>query len=151
MNDQPPPNVQSSASGEPVIRLNGKSFTIAEAASLAYSEQNSGHFQAAVAVYDEVLAKAPGFAEVHNNRGVCLQAMKRHSEALASFDNAIAVNPGYANAHNNRGSVLRAMRRLEDALASYDQTLAIKPDHVNALTNRGALLRTLNRYEDSLR
>src|SRR5579863_4234266 len=128
MNNQPPSQRQFSAGNTPVINIQGRSLTIAQAAALASAQQNQGNFPTAAAIYDLVLAQAPDFAEAHNNRGVVMQALRHPEEALASFDRAIAVNPDYANAHNNRANALRDLQRHDEALAGFDRTLALNPE-----------------------
>ncbi len=133
-----------------VVHIRRKSYAIADAGVLAIKELNLGNFQAAVEIYNLILAKVPGSAAVHVNRGVALQAMKRYEDALASFDKAIAIKPDHAEAHNNRGAVLQKMNRFEEALASYDKAIALKPDYANPHQNRGSILKNLNRNDDAL-
>ena len=135
---------------EPVIRLHDKPVTIAGACAIAVEEHRRGNLQAVVDIYSLILAKVPDYAEIHNNRGVILQAMQRYDEALASYDKAIAAKPAYANAHFNRGTVLKKLRRRDEALASYDQAIALNPNHVEAFNNRGVVLQELKRYDEAL-
>ena len=57
-------------------------------------------------------------AEAWNNRGNCLQALRRFDEASASYGKAIAINPAYAEADlkcrkpRNRARQLRAGNHL---------------------------------------
>jgi tetratricopeptide (TPR) repeat protein len=132
------------------VRLRGRSYSIAEAGALAITEHNLGHFQAAVDIYDLIRANFPEYAEVHINRGVALQTMKRYADALASFDLALALKPGYAEVYNNRGAVLQLLKRYDDALASYDKAIALKPDYANAHFNRGSTLKTMKRHAEAL-
>src|SRR5580704_6581722 len=124
---------------EPAIRWRGKRFPIAAACALAVQEHRLGNLPAVAEIYGLILAKVPGYAEGHNNRGVVLQTLNRYNEALASYDKAIALKPDYANAHFNRGIVLKKLARPDEALASYDQAIAAKPNHAEAFNNRGVL------------
>ena len=133
-----------------VVRLCGKSHTIAEAGALAIKEHYLGNFQAAADIYDLIRAKVPDSAEVHINCGVTLQAMKRYADALKCFDQAIALKPNHAEAYNNRGAVLQSMKRFHDALASYDQAILLKPDYANAHFNRGSTFKTLKCYVEAM-
>jgi tetratricopeptide (TPR) repeat protein len=133
-----------------LVHLRGKSYSIPEAGALAALEHNRKNLQAAVDIYGLILAKVPGYAEVHNNRGVILHEMKRYEDALASYDNAIALKPDYVKAHNNRGITLREMLRYQDALASCDKAITIQPGYAEAHNNRGATLQALQRYDDAL-
>jgi tetratricopeptide (TPR) repeat protein len=132
------------------VRLRGRSYSLAEAGALAIKEHKLGNFQAAMDIYNLIRARFPEYAEVHINRGVTLQAMKRYADALASFDQAVALKPGHAEVYNNRGAVLQLLKRYDDALASYDKAIALKPDYANAHYNRGSVLKQLRRYEEAL-
>jgi len=135
---------------ETVIYMRGRTFTLAAASALAIQEQNSRNFQAAVNIYNLIIAKIPDQAVLHINRGVVLQEIRRYDDALASFDKAIALKPDQAEAHNNRGAVLQKMQRHEDALASYDKAVALNPGYANAHYNRGSALKKLKRNDDAL-
>jgi tetratricopeptide (TPR) repeat protein len=141
---------QSQDEHRDAIRLRGTLHTIADAYALAIKEQSLGNLQAAVDIYNLILAKVPNSAAIYNNRGVALQAMRRHDDALASFDKAIALKPDFAETHSNRGAVLQKLKRYEDALASYDKAIALKPDYANAHHNRGSILKILRRHDDAL-
>lgn len=129
---------------------NSPQLTLSEASALAAREQQAGNYQAAIEIYDLILAKVPNFAEAHNNRGAILQLMGRYPEALACYDKALALKPDYANCYFNRGFTLRQMSRLEEALASYDKAIALNPNHAEALNNRGTLLQSIKRYDDAI-
>jgi tetratricopeptide (TPR) repeat protein len=133
-----------------VIKLRTGKHTIAEASAIAIQEQKKGNHQAALDIFDLILANLPNSAEVFNNRGAILQNLGRVDEALASYDQAIALKPGYANAHFNRGSLLKKLNRFEDAVASFDQALAFEPRHVEAYNNRGVALQQMRRFDDAL-
>ena len=104
----------------------------------------------ALAAFDRLLAREPGFAPGWNSRGVTLRHMKRLEDALASTDKALALAPDLADAWNDRGVILRDMERMDDALAAYDKAIALNPRHVFAWTNRGAALRALERRDEAL-
>jgi tetratricopeptide (TPR) repeat protein len=147
---KPGGTIQLHGKPEPAIRWRGKRFPIAAACALAAQQHQLGDSQAALEIYDLILAKVPGFAEGFNNRGVILQTLNRFAEALASYDKAIALKPDYANAHFNRATTLKKLARLDESLASYDKAIALKPDHAEAYNNRGVLLQELRRYDEAL-
>lgn len=135
---------------KPPIRVRGRSYTVAEAGALAVKEYGLGHFSVAADIYKLILAKSPGAAEAHNNRGVVLHAMKRYAEALASYDRATALKPDYADPHINRGHALHALGRLTEALASYDRAITLRPEHSGLYNSRGVTLFELKRYAEAL-
>jgi tetratricopeptide (TPR) repeat protein len=136
--------------GQPTIQWRGRTLAIAEAGAAAAQEQRLGNLQAAVDIFNLLLAKLPGSAEVYNNRGAILQMMKRYDDALASYDKAIALKPDYTNAWFNRGSALKQLNRFEEALASYDKAIALNPGHAEAHNNRGVLLQQMRRFDEAI-
>lgn len=79
-------------------------------------------YEAALAVFQEVLQDHPDFADVHNRMGLCLAMSGRHAEALAAFQEAVRLAPTYAEAHLNRGIVLTELGRHEEAQAAFDES-----------------------------
>src|SRR5215469_12134227 len=132
------------------IQWRGKALTINEAGAVAVQEQRQGNVQAASDIYDLIAARLPNSAEVHNNRGVLQQLLRRYPEALASYEKAIKLKPDYANAHFNQAFILKLLNRYEEALASYDKTVALNPGHAEAHNNRGALLQDMRRYDEAI-
>lgn len=132
------------------FNLRGRSYSLAEAAALAASEQNLGNFQSAVDIYDFILAHVPNQAVIYNNQGALLQKLKRYDEALAGYNRAIVLKPDYANAHYNRGLLFKELSQPGSALASLDQAIALKPDHAEAHNSRGIILQGLKRFDEAV-
>ena len=123
---------------------------MAQAGAEAVQEQRQGNVRAAADIYDLIASRFPNSAEVHNNRGVLQQLLKRYPEALASYEKAIALKPDYANAHFNRAFILKLLNRYEEALAGYDKAIALNPGHADAHNNRAALLQDMRRYGEAI-
>ncbi len=84
-------------------------------------------FDAALEIFDEVIAEVPSFADVHNKRGLCLAMLGRSREALEAFEDAVAIASSYAEAHLNRGIVLQELGEHDRAQAAFDE--ASRLDH----------------------
>jgi len=125
-------------------------YSLAQAEALAIRELTAHNPRAAADIYDLMLARVPGQAEVYNNRGVALLNMKQYDEALASYDKARALRSDYAEAHNNRGAALHEMKRYHEARVSYDQAIALNPNYANAYSGRGSTLHALKQNDDAL-
>lgn len=110
----------------------------------------SGKAEAAIALYEQVVALAPEHAPAHMNLAVAFRGLRRLDQALASYDRAVALRPDDPDLHNSRGNTLSDLGRLEDALAAYDRALAARPDHPNAHYNRGNTLVRLDRIEEGV-
>lgn len=72
-------------------------------------------YEGALEVFRGVLAEHQGFADVHNNAGLCLAMLGRAEEALPHFEAALEINPRYAEAHLNRGIILNELGRHDAA------------------------------------
>lgn len=109
-----------------------------------------GRPDAAIAVYDRLLALQPAHAAAHINRGIALGLLGRHDEALVSYDHALRLQPQRADAHANRGVALSALQQPEQALLSLDRAIRLQPAHADAWNNRGNTLRALGKLNDAL-
>ena len=108
------------------------------------------NLDAALDIYDKVMALEPAIAEVHNNRGLILERLGRHADALASYDKALALDASLSDAHVNRGNALHQLQRHDAALNAYDAALALAPDAAAAWLGRGNALHELKRYDAAL-
>jgi tetratricopeptide (TPR) repeat protein len=87
---------------------------------------------AALAAFDEALARDPSYPEAHNNRGNALQRLGRHDEAIAAYRQALALRPGYAEALCNEGRALHLAGRPEAAAERLAQALTLRADYPRA-------------------
>ena len=65
-------------------------------ADLATLYQDTGRLQDAAACWRELVVRAPGSAEMHNNLGAVLHRLGRTEEAVATLEMALAINPAAA-------------------------------------------------------
>ena len=93
--------------------------------------------EAAIGIYDQILAIAPDTIAAHHQRGIAQAACGRAGAALASFDQVIARAPTHLEALINRGVMLTALARPDAAIASLDRALALAPGQPEAHYNRG--------------
>jgi tetratricopeptide (TPR) repeat protein len=110
----------------------------------------AGNPRRAVELIDGAIELVPGYAPMHNNRGVALQELRQWEAALASYDRAAALDPTYADPHYHRGNVLCEQRRWEPALTSFARALALNPYHAEAHSNRAFALKELARLDEAL-
>src|SRR5688572_16700119 len=85
-------------------------------------------YAAALADFQEVLARNPRFADIRQLTGLCLSFLGHAEAALAEFDHAIALNPGYIEAYINRAITLNELGRFEEARASFAQAAALETE-----------------------
>jgi len=97
-------------------------------------------WRSGLSLWDDVLAKYPGTALAHNNRGVLLAEQGRLSEAIEDYDQAIAVEPDYAKAFNNRGSAKLLEGDHEAAIRDFNQAIRLDAGYPEGYYNRGLAL-----------
>ncbi len=103
--------------------------------------------EAALASFDEALALAPDFALAHLNRGICLAALQRNTEAEEAIRRAIDLEPGYAVSHASLAVLMIGEERYTEAEASLQQALALDPANVEALRGMGMVYLLQERAE----
>lgn len=91
----------------------------------------------------------PGNELLICNRGACLLALGRASEALACFDQALDIRP-LDIAWLNKGAALALLGGQEKALACYDRAIELNPSYAKAWTNKGNTLARLGRPREAV-
>jgi tetratricopeptide (TPR) repeat protein len=106
-------------------------------------------YEAALDIFDRVLAMNPQIPEAWNDRGVALFRLCRAEEALECYCRSLAIDPENLDALRNKGLVLRSMGDLEGALQAYDSVLQKGGDAVD-MESMAAVLAALGRLEEAL-
>jgi len=88
----------------------------------------TGHFDAAVKLYDRAIALSHGNAQYHASRGRALAALKRSEEARQSYRQAIEFNPGLGNAYHGLGMLDYAQRDYAGAAWNFQAEIVCAPD-----------------------
>ena len=131
-------------------------------ASQLFAEAIAAHraqdFPRARALYERLLARAPGDPDALNNLGVILTMERDYDRAYELLRRAVTAAPRNAGAWNNIGNLLREQGKTGEAITAFRQALAIDPGHQGAgvglaqqylATN--ALSQARERLEDVLR
>jgi tetratricopeptide (TPR) repeat protein len=93
--------------------------------------------EAALAVYEQVLARHPRSAVGHLRKSRCLHKLGRLAEALAVVEQAIALSPAtLSEALHDQGLLLNALGRLDEACAAFDRALQVTPQAAHILFAR---------------
>lgn len=99
-----------------------------------------GEMDAALACYEEFLARRPAHADSSYNYARLLNAAGRHEDALAEYRQALDQGIGQAEAvHTNMSVILSTLHRHDEARASLDRALSLNPRYVPALYNLGLM------------
>jgi Ca-activated chloride channel family protein len=104
----------------------------------------AGKAEEALAHYDKAVAKLPGEAGVHLDRGAALYALSRFDEARQEFLRATEGGQDTAlkgSAFRNLGNALSKLEKHKDAVEAYKRALALRPDDKAAKWNLEIALR----------
>lgn len=85
-----------------------------------------GHYDAALASFDQALKLQPHHPKLWVFHGVVLAHLCSYRSALASFNRALELAPENREAWIFRGAALTQMGRCQEAQASYSQALRIQ-------------------------
>ncbi|HEV2561285.1 MAG TPA: tetratricopeptide repeat protein [Rhizomicrobium sp.] len=124
-----------------------QAFTILEHnLAIAISEQR--RYAEALAVFDDLQARAPGLPRAAYNRANTLQSMGRFAESESSYREALARDPLDMKAHTSLTQLLYRLGR-EDFLSSYDVAMGARPDSAQLPTEKARFLFLSDRYEEA--
>ena len=112
--------------------MTGGSDELASLLTLAVECHRSGRVDEAVALYTNVLRRAPHHAGAQHNLGVIAAVRNDHTAAVARFDAALAAVPDYLPALLHRGHSRRALGQWAAAAADYTQVVRLEPAHYDA-------------------
>ncbi|MCC7273141.1 MAG: tetratricopeptide repeat protein [Alphaproteobacteria bacterium] len=100
-----------------------------------------GRLPEALAAFDDVVAKAPEFAEGWNKRATVLYLLRRYDESAADVARTLALEPRHFGALAGLGLIRRAQDRDAEALAAFERGLAVNP-HMEQIAGAVRTLRT---------
>ena len=95
--------------------------------------------RAGLAAFDEMVRRAPEFAEAWNKRATVNYLMGRLPESIVDIDRTLALEPRHFGALSGLGLVHLAEGEEEKALADFDRALAVHPNLAGADTHIRAL------------
>lgn len=102
-----------------------------------------------VALWEDVVAKAPDNARAHNNLGRAYGANGRDLEAIMEFKKAANILPNYALAYMNMAVSYGRLKMEPEAEFYYKKAIAFYPGLADIYYNYGFLLYSKQRYEEA--
>jgi tetratricopeptide (TPR) repeat protein len=111
----------------------------------AYREEEQGHFDAAIALYDSAshkLLSSTDLALVYGNRGWCYTHKEMDDQAIRDFTESVRLDPQPVYSVLDRGLAYHRKGEFEKARADYDTAISKDPNAVDALYNRGLIFAT---------
>lgn len=109
-----------------------------------------GDYDAAIALFDELIAQNPSDPNDYNNRGLVHYKNGDLETALKDYNRALQIAPESAKVYNNRANCYIALGQLEEAIADYDTAIDLNPTNLHALLNQGITFRDLGQYEAAI-
>lgn len=92
-------------------------------ATLTFLWSERGDHRRALESADAALGRAPGYPDLHYQKGLLLRADGRSEEALVAFRRALEINPRYAAARLAEADELFALSRWAEARGAYAKVL----------------------------
>jgi predicted O-linked N-acetylglucosamine transferase (SPINDLY family) len=116
----------------------------------AVSHHRQGRLDAAVALYDRVLAVQPDQFDALHLGGLARFQAGDARGAAERLARAVAAAPGSPDAQINYAVVLSALGQFAPALAACDRAIALAPDRPDAHYGRGNVLCAVGRYAEGV-
>jgi tetratricopeptide (TPR) repeat protein len=98
-------------------------------------EMQAGRLREAIAVFSEVIARRPGFAEGWNKRATVYYLAGEHRKSIADCDETIKRNPGHFGALAGYGQIYFALEEYENALRHWRRALEVNPNMLGVEIN----------------
>ncbi len=124
--------------------------SVSEVLSQADRLRETGQYQKAAELYDQVTARKQDIPEAYWGRCYSLNALQQPAEAIASCNKALALKQNYPEALWSKGNALDQQQRPADSLPLYEQATNLKPDFAEAWNNQGVALVALKRYDEGV-
>lgn len=99
-------------------------------------------FEEAMTLLDELVERAPRFAEAWNQRATLHYIQRRYDQSLADVERTLKLEPRHFGALAGRGEIHLRLGELAKALSAFEEALAIHP-RLPALRGRVEALRAM--------
>jgi predicted TPR repeat methyltransferase len=116
-------------------------LSIEDALQLATAAHQRGHVDAAIEIYERVLAAAPDHVDALHFLGMARFQRGAQDEGVALVRRVLALAPDHADAHNNLGNMLLSRRDFASAEHEYRAAVALRPGNADGHANLGVALR----------
>lgn len=97
-------------------------------AGIGYAYFLKGDYAAAVAAYQEALARAPRYALAYLRLGEALFALGKDEEAVHAYRQTLSLVPNEATVHYRLGLVYFKLRQKGNAIAAFREVLRLAPE-----------------------
>ncbi len=87
-----------------------------------------GALQQAVAIFTEVIERAPDFAEGYNKRATAYYLMQEFAKSIRDCERTLALNPVHFGALSGAGLNYLSLHNLPKALEYFERAVAVNPN-----------------------
>jgi tetratricopeptide (TPR) repeat protein len=101
----------------------------------ANAKKSAGNYDAALAMFQEILAENPTVTTAYLGIGDIYMIKKEYVRAEPAYGRAAKLEPRNFDAQYGWGLALQMLNRFVDAIRAYQRALTINPDSVNANLN----------------
>lgn len=116
----------------------------------ARSRLERGDYDAALALFEEVLRENPKLPDAWVGVGDVHTDLRQWEQAESAYANAVGLDTQNFDAHFGRGKALQVLNRLLDAIRSYHRALLIKPDDFDANLNMATAYLQLDQPDSAI-
>lgn len=110
-----------------------------------------GHYETAIASYQQALALQPDYPPAFYFRGLALASQGKLQAAIADYRHAIQLHPQNSSlVWSAQGAALQNLNRHREAIAAYQQALLQTPNAGLALSGQGVAWAALNRPQRAI-
>ncbi len=117
---------------------------------LAIIAHQTGHYPAAVALFDRAILADATLAAAYVNRGNSLFALQRFDDAIQSHQHALTLSADLMSARINLSTALQAVGRLDEAVLALERALEAQADSPEIYNNLGNLYKEQGRLQDAI-
>ena len=117
---------------------------------LALQHHHAGRLADAEAIYRQILAQQPNYAEALHLLGVLATQVGRLDVAVDLIRRAIRLAPDSAEMRYNLGHALHALGQFDEAIISYRHAIHLKPDLTQAYNNLANALRETGQMDEAI-
>jgi tetratricopeptide (TPR) repeat protein len=116
----------------------------------AIEHHHAGRLREAEAIYRQILATDPSFADARHLLGVLARQTGRNVEAIELISRADRENPDRPEWIYNLGNAYLEAGQFEQAIAAYERAIQLKPDFAEAHSNLGSAFTSIGQLDRAL-
>lgn len=125
-------------------------MNINELLNLAFQYQQSGNYNEAINVYENIIRiKHDHFYALHY-LGVSYLQLGNFDEAIKYIKKALHFNPYDSNMHYNLGIAYQSKKLFDEALRAYHKSIELNPNNADAYVNIGIIFKENERIEEAI-